>query len=42
MVDTTWQNKWLKLKSVEHKIKTLADAHLKRCDLSAKPAQDVG
>jgi hypothetical protein len=42
MVDKTWRNEWLKLKSVEHKIKTLADARLKRCDLSAEPAQDVG
>jgi hypothetical protein len=42
MVDQTWRNKWLKLKSVQHKVKTLADARLKRCDLSAEPAQDVG
>jgi hypothetical protein len=42
MVDKTCRNEWLKLKSVEHKIKTLADARLKRCDLSAEPAQDVG
>ncbi len=42
MVDKTWRNEWLKLKSVEHKIKTLADARLKRRDLSAEPAQDVG
>jgi hypothetical protein len=39
MVDKTWRNEWLKLKSVEHKIKTLADAHF---HLSAEQAQDVG
>jgi hypothetical protein len=44
MVDKTWQNDWLKLKSVKHKIKTLqvADASLKRCYHSAEPAQEVG
>jgi hypothetical protein len=42
MVDETWRNEWLKLKSVEHKIKTLADARLKRCNHLAEPAQDVG
>jgi hypothetical protein len=26
MVDKTWLNDWLKLKSVKHKIKALADA----------------
>ncbi len=42
MVDETWRNDWLKLKSVEHNIKTLADARLKQRDHSAEPAQDVG
>jgi hypothetical protein len=42
MVDETWRNDWLKLKSVEPKIKTLADARLKRRDHSAGQAQEVG
>jgi hypothetical protein len=37
MVDKTWQNDWLKLKSVKHKIKTLADASVNRCNHSAGP-----
>ncbi len=41
-VDKTWRNEWQKLKSVEHKIKTLDDARLKRCDHSAGPGQEVG
>ncbi len=41
-VDKTWQNDWLKLNSVKHKIKTLADARLKRGDHLAWPAQEVG
>jgi hypothetical protein len=40
MVNKTWRIEGLKLKSVEHKIKTLADARLKRCDHSAEPAQE--
>jgi hypothetical protein len=42
MVDKTWQNEWLKLKSVKHKIKTLADARVNRCYHAARPAQEVG
>jgi hypothetical protein len=42
MVDKTWRNEWLKLKSVKHKIKTLADARINRCDHLAGPAQEVG
>jgi hypothetical protein len=42
MVDKTWRNEWQKLKSVEHKIKTLGDARLKRCDHSAGQGQEVG
>jgi hypothetical protein len=41
MVNKTWRNDWLKLKSVKHKIKTLADARLKRCYHSAEPAQKM-
>ena len=40
MVDKTWRNEWLKLKSVKNKIKTLADACLKRCNHSAGPGQE--
>jgi hypothetical protein len=35
MVDKTWRNEWLILKSVKHKIQTLADARVNRCDHSA-------
>jgi hypothetical protein len=42
MVDKAWQNDWLKLKSVKHKIKTLADACVNRCDHSAGQAKEVG
>ncbi len=42
MVDEKWRNDWLKLKSVKHKIKTLADARVNRCNHLAEPAQDVG
>ncbi len=41
-VDKTWRNEWQKSKLVEHKIKTLADARLKRCDHLAEPGQEVG
>ncbi len=37
-----WIGRLRILKSVKHKIKTLADARLKRCDHLAKPAQEVG
>ncbi len=42
MVDKAWQNDWLQLKSVIHKIKTVADARVNRCYHSAGPAQEVG
>ncbi len=41
MVDKTWRNDWLQLKSVKHKIKSLDDARLKRCYHSAGPGQEV-
>jgi hypothetical protein len=42
MVDETWRNDWLKLKSVKHKIKNLDDARVNRRDHSAGPGQEVG